>query len=171
MYLGCTQRECKPNEAIFEQYTKNVRVTYFCRINRKLPGWQNPHAHTVAWSFYVEGHAQKCGERHCEFANKKEKQLSKVSHPCLDDQQFKKEELESVGELSTVCSQIVFECLHLARIGRLYIIWSLNKVARAVTKWTKACDKRLTRLISNIHHTSEYRQYCYVGNTAQQCRL
>ena len=50
-------------------------------------------------------------------------------------------------------------------------MWSVNKLARAVRKWTKACDKRLARLISHIHHTSEYRQYCYVGNTAQQCRL
>ena len=41
----------------------------------------------------------------------------------------------------------------------------------AVTKWNKACDKRLARLISYIHHTCEYRQYCNVGNTAQQCRL
>ena len=47
----------------------------------------------------------------------------------------------------------------------------MNKLARAVTKWTKACDKRLARLISCIHHTREFRQYCYVGNTAQQCRL
>ena len=46
----------------------------------------------------------------------------------------------------------------------------LNKFARAVTHWTKACDKRSTRLISYIHHTSEFRQYWYVGNTAQQCR-
>ena len=38
-------------------------------------------------------------------------------------------------------------------------------------KWTKACDKRLNRLISYIHHTCEYKQYCYVGNTAKQCRL
>ena len=38
-------------------------------------------------------------------------------------------------------------------------------------KWTKACDKRLSRLISYIHHTSENRQYCNVGNTAKQCRL
>ena len=30
---------------------------------------------------------------------------------------------------------------------------------------------RLARLISYIHHTSEYRQCCYVGNTAQQCWL
>ena len=40
-------------------------------------------------------------------------------------------------------------------------LWFVNKLARAVTKWTKACDKRLARLISYIHHTSEYRQYCY----------
>ena len=32
------------------------------------------------------------------------------------------------------------------------------------------CDKRLARWISYIRHTSEYRQYCYVGNIAQQCR-
>ena len=32
-------------------------------------------------------------------------------------------------------------------------------------------DKRLNRLISYIHHTCEYEQYCYVGNTAKQCRL
>ena len=35
----------------------------------------------------------------------------------------------------------------------------------------KTCDKRLSLLISYIHYTSEYRQYCHVGNTAQQCRL
>ena len=32
-------------------------------------------------------------------------------------------------------------------------------------------DKRLNRLISYIHHTCEYKQYCYVGITAKQCRL
>ena len=35
----------------------------------------------------------------------------------------------------------------------------------------KACDKRLARLISNNHHTNNYRQYCHVGNTAQHCRM
>ena len=47
----------------------------------------------------------------------------------------------------------------------------MNKLARSITKWTKACDKRLNRLISHIHHTCEYKQYCHVGNTAKQCRL
>ena len=60
---------------------------------------------------------------------------------------------------------------NLARIGRLDNLWSVNKFARSITKWTKACDKRLNRLNSYIHHSCEYKQYCYVGNTAKQCRL
>ena len=79
--------------------------------------------------------------------------------------------MKSVGELSQVCSQIVLKCLYLARIGRADILWSVNKLARSITKWTKACDKRLNRLISYIHHTCEYKQYCHVVNTAKQCRL
>ena len=50
--------------------------------------------------------------------------------------------------------------------GRNDILWSVNNLARSVTKWTQACDRRLARLISYIHHTSNYHQYCYVGNTA-----
>ena len=48
---------------------------------------------------------------------------------------------------------------------------SVNKLARSITKWTEACDKRLSRLISYIHHTCEHKQYCHVGNTVKQCRL
>ena len=76
--------------------------------------------------------------------------------------------MKSVGELSKVCSQIVLKCLYLARID---ILRSVNKLARAVTKWTRACDKCLARLISYIHHTREFKQYCHEGNTAQQCSL
>ena len=119
----------------------------------------------------MEGHAKKCVERYCELANKTTQQLCKVSTPCIDDHHFKEEEMKSVGKLSQVCSQIVLKCVLLARIGRPDILWSVNKLARSNTKWTKACDKRLNRLISNIHHTCEYKQYCYVGNTAKQCRL
>ena len=80
---------------------------------------------------------KKCVERYCE--------LAKVATPCTDDHQFRDEENESVGELATVCSQIVLKCLFLARNDRLDILWSVNKLARAVTKWTGACDKRSAR--------------------------
>ena len=59
----------------------------------------------------------------------------------------------------------------LARIGRPDTLWSVNKLARSITKWTNACDKRLSRLIPYIHHTCEHKQYCHMGNTPKQCRL
>ena len=36
-------------------------------------------------------------------------QLHKVATPCIDDHQFKEQELGSVGELSKVCSRIVLK--------------------------------------------------------------
>ena len=42
----------------------------------------------------IEGHAQKCVERYSELVNMKVKHFYKVSRPCLDDHQFKQEELE-----------------------------------------------------------------------------
>ena len=119
----------------------------------------------------MEVHAKKCVERYCELANRTTQQLYEGSTPCIDDHHFKEEELKSVGELSKVCSQIVLKCLYLGRIGTRDILWSVNKLARSITKWTKACDKRLCRLVSYIHHTCEYTQHCYVGNTAKQCRV
>ena len=89
---------------------------------------------------------KKCVERYFELANKIVEQLHKVSHLCFDVHQFKQEELKSVGELSEVCSQTVLRCVYVARIGRPDIRWSVNKLARSVTKWTQACDKRSARL-------------------------
>ena len=167
--LGCTQRQCEISKDIVDNY----RTMFESRISaggvEKLPFPQN--LRLSSWSYDMAGHAKKCVERYCELANKTTQQLYKVSTPCIDDRLFKEEDLKSVGELSHVCSQIVLKCLYLARIGRPDILWSVNKLARSITKWTKACDKRLNRLISYIHHTCEYKQYCYVGNTAKQCRL
>ena len=66
---------------------KNVRITNFCSSNAK----SSRMAETEAWSYDMEGHAQKCVDPHCELANKKVEQLYTVSSPCLDDHHFKKE--------------------------------------------------------------------------------
>ena len=145
------------------------------RLHKKLPATKatgKPDAETISsWSYDMEGRAKKCAERYCELANKTTEQWNKLATPFMDDHQFKEEENGSVEELSIVCLQTVLKCLYLARIGRPDILWSVIKLARAVTKWTNTCYKRLARLIAYIHHTCEYRQYCYVGNTAQHCRL
>ena len=150
-YLGCTQRQCEISKDIVDNY----RTMFESRISagrvEKLPSSQN--LRISSWSYDMAGHAKKCVERYCDLANKTTQQLYKLSTPCIDDHHFKEEEMKSVGELSHVCSQIVLKCLYLARIGRPDILWSVNKLARSITKWTRACDKRLNRLISYIHHT------------------
>ena len=72
-------------------------------------------AETISsWSYDMEGHAKNCVERYCEF-EKTTQQRYRVTTPCMDDHQIEEEEHESVGELSTVCSQIVLNCPCVAR--------------------------------------------------------
>ena len=47
----------------------------------------------------------------------------------------------------------------------------MNKLARAVAKWTEACGKRSAPSISYFRHSCEYWQHCFVGKTPQHCTL
>ena len=105
------------NEIIIEQATKGLSHVFLLEqlksyqvgkslTQRRLRGpatwkdmFENALSDTASWQ------------------TKKVEQLYKVSSLCLDDHQFKQEELESVGELSQVCSQMVLKCLYMARIG------------------------------------------------------
>ena len=39
--LGCTQRECKPNEIIIDEYRKMFESRISAGATEKLPGWEN----------------------------------------------------------------------------------------------------------------------------------
>ena len=153
--LGCTQRQCEFSKDILD----NCRTMFESRISaggaEKLAFPQN--LRISSWSYDTVGHAKNCVQRYCELANKTTQQLYKVSTPCIDDHHFKEEELKSLGELSKLCSQLVLKCLSLARIRKLHILWSLNKLARSITKLTKACVKQSCLLNSYIHHKCEYK--------------
>ena len=70
-----------------------------------------------------------------------------------------------------ICYRIVLNCLQLARIGRPDLLWTVNLLARSVTKWNRACGLRPARLTSYIHITSNYRHYCHVVNQPKGCKL
>ena len=111
---GCTQRECTLSNDIVTNYRGMFESRISAGAKEKLPTRASGKLDAEiisSWSYDMEGHAKKCVERCCELANKTTQQLYKVATPCLDDHQFKEEEIESVGELSTVCSQIVLKCL------------------------------------------------------------
>ena len=122
MYTWVALKENVKSLMTLLQTTEICSNPGFCAgAKEKLPTRASgkPGAETISsWSYDMEGHAKKCVERYCELANKTTQQFYNVATPCMDDHQFQEEENESVGELSTVCSQIVLKCLYLARIGR-----------------------------------------------------
>ena len=68
VYLGCTQRQCEISIDIVDNY----RPMFESRISEggaeKLPCSGN--FRISSWSYDMEGHAEKCVERHRELANK-----------------------------------------------------------------------------------------------------
>ena len=168
VYLGCTQRECR----IRKDTIKDFRQGYTKNCQQQKPRWNlmpKRYLHgPMTWKV-VQRNAWK------DIANLRIKRLSNETKSQRHSWmiiKFKEEENGSVEELSIVCcAKLFWNVLYLARIGRPDILWSVIKLDRAVTQWTKACYKRLARLIAYIHHTCEYRQCWYVGNTAQHCRL
>ena len=68
VYLGCTQRDCKSNESMIDEYRKMFGSRIPARATEKLTGWETSHANTIAWSYDMAAHAKKGVARYCELA-------------------------------------------------------------------------------------------------------
>jgi hypothetical protein len=123
------------------------------------------------YSYEMFGHVEQTVERYCQLAGVSKEKLKLVATPCIDDHMIPPQEFETKGDLSPVAARIVLKALYVARIGRLDIMWAVNMLAREVTRWTQACDRRLLRLISYMHHTQEHAQVNFVGDSAHECKL
>ena len=132
-HLGCTRRERKPNGVLLintqkclnhEFLLEQLKIAGVGKASRKNCRVVIRHGRTCS---------KKCVQRYCELANRKKEQLYKVSSLCLDDHQFKEEELESVGELSDVCSQNSLELLKWNSYGE-NPMHPVNQIAREVQK-------------------------------------
>ena len=91
----------------------------------------------------MTGSAIQCIDRDLELTNQTRKILKKAQTPCIDDHLLPPEDFDTKGQLEKDCSKEVLKELYLARIGRPDILWPVNSLAREVTKWNAACDKRL----------------------------
>ena len=103
-YLGCTQRECQTSKDVVDSY----RSMFESRISAVgVDSYQVQGNLTRTFSHGLmtwKGHA--CMERCCELANKTTQPFYKVATPCIDDHQFKEDEMGSVGEMATVFSTL-----------------------------------------------------------------
>ena len=74
VYLGCTQRECKPDGKLWRNIQRCLNHVFLLEQLKNYWGGKS-HAKTAACSYDMERHARKCVERYCELANKKVEQL------------------------------------------------------------------------------------------------
>ena len=127
--------------------------------------------HIQAYEYDMCGHVEQCVDRYLELSGAKRESLTQVATPCIDDHQLDPKDFQVKGRLAPVCSRIVLKVLFVARIKRADLLWSVNSLAREVTKWTVACDKRLHRLISYLQSTKNWTQQCFVGDAPDKCWL
>ena len=80
-------------------------------------------------------------------------------------------EFEGEGTLSKIAARVVLTILYLARFARPDPVWAVNALARMVTKWSVACDRRLHRLVCYIHHTQNFKLSSYVGDMPDAIKL
>ena len=82
---GCTQRACKPNEIIVEEYTKMYESRVSAGATEKLPGWEKPSRKN---SRVVPRHGRSCSKMRWEIlragTQNGEEQSYKVWSPCLE---------------------------------------------------------------------------------------
>ena len=117
------------------------------------------------------GHSKQVVEKYLQLTGKDVSTLKMVATPCIDDHMLNEEDMQEKGELHVNAARIVLEALYVARVNRPDIYWAVNTLAREVTKWTKACDRRVHRLVSYLHWTADYHQKCWVGDEPQNCVL
>ena len=166
-YLGCIQRACKTNETLFE----NSKEMFESRISagpiEKLPGWKKPQVKTRILSLCYGRTRQKVRGR-VLWAGKQESWTLTQSFKPLFGWSPNQEKWTWISW--RIIWRVLTDCLAMF-VCEQDILWSVNNFARSVTKYTQACDRRLARLISYIHHASDYLQKCHVDSTAQHCRL
>ena len=110
------------------------------------------------------GHVEQRVSKYSKLAKKTVSELRQVGTPCVDDDDITIDELETRRELADSSARIVLKALYVARISRPDIYFAVNTLARKVTRWTQACDRRLRRLVSFMHWTQNWVQHCSVGN-------
>ena len=174
-YLGCGQVD-----ATAEPRMVAARSTLFHAANTsaKLGPDEQPQTKAVAgatkprgYAYDMKGHVKQSIDRYLELSRTPRASLTKVCTPCIDDHMLQDSDFITEGVLALEAARIVLKSLYVARMGRPDLLWSVNSLARCVTKWTVAADKRLHRLMCYMEHTKDWVQTCWVGDPITDCML
>ena len=119
----------------------------------------------------MRGFMEQCVELYWELTEKKVESLRSTATPSLDDHLLTAEDQVERGALAPIAAKVLMKVLYGTRMCRPDLLFAVCSLAREVTRWTRACDKRLRRLISYIQGTKTLSLYSTVGDPLEKCRL
>ena len=117
-------------------------------------------------AYDMRGFFQQVVEKYLEFFGKKETDFKSVQTLSIDDHQIPHEDFEFKGSLSNDAARIVMKALYGARFVKYNLLWPICNLARRISRWSTADDRRLHRLVSYIHHTYDETLQSFVGDHA-----
>jgi hypothetical protein len=116
-----------------------------------------------------------CVEKYLELAAntvEKVKPLRKVDTPFVDEAPGEiPDGKPDEGELQPIASKILMKILYGARMCRFDLLRATCHLATKVTKWTRACDRALHRLVSYINSSLDVKMMGWVGNPVSEWEL
>ena len=115
------------------------------------------------------GFVQQCIDQYCQLAKVHEKDIPLYQTPSIEDHLLTLEDIVAKGKLHDDCSRNVLKILWCTRRARPDTYWAVNSLAREVSKWTVACDKRLLRLVGYFRWSKYHSLQMTVGNKPTDC--
>ena len=116
----------------------------------------------------MTGFVTQCVQWYLDVTNTTESALKHVPTPGLDDTAFRPDDFTSPGTLAPSAASVLMKILYLARCCRFDILHPVCTLAREITKWNRACDKRVHRLICYMHLTRLHRLEPFVGDKPEE---
>ena len=164
VYQGCTSKTMWIKHRYCWQLQNHVWITNFRGSNWKM---------TILWEssyfFVVLRYGRSCQEM-CGTILWVGKQDDSTTLQSINSMHWRPSfQRRRVEFRERIVKSMLSNCSEMLVLGTYWttdILWSVNKFARSITKWTKASDKRLSRLISYIKGKKEVAQSngCYCKN-------
>lgn len=115
------------------------------------------------------GFVQQCIDQYCQLAKINETDIPLYQTPSIDDHMLTPEDMIAKGKLHDVCSRIVLKIVWCIRRAKPDTYWAVRSLARELSKWTVACDKRLLRFVGYLRWSKYQSLQMIVGNEPKDC--
>lgn len=97
--------------------------------------------------YEINGVIEHCVESSLELADIPKSKLNQSSTPALDERNLAGEDFGKPWELSTIAANVLMKILYGARMFIYDLLRTATILAREVSRWTTACDRKLIRLV------------------------